>query len=279
MALARWALAYVTRLGWAVLPLRPNGKTPLTPHGVKDASADPDEVRAWWQRWPDANIGVAVPKSVLVVDVDVRNGGLETVYDWPRLPGERLYGQQLPSKGDWVAPTPRQVTASGGSHTLIARPSGALRGKAGQGVDILTSGRYIVAAPSLIAGIAYRWTTSPRHPLAACPPWLDALIRPPAASAPLPAVTPPSDAYARALAYVAKCDPAVSGQGGHAATFRVASLLIHPPFSLPIPLALQVLQLYSQRCLPPWSEAELKHKLRSAQAHPGHDPAKAPSRR
>jgi hypothetical protein len=63
-------------LGWPVLPLRPGTKQPLTAHGVKDASADPERVRDWWARWPMANIGVTTgPVSGLyVVDVDGDDG-------------------------------------------------------------------------------------------------------------------------------------------------------------------------------------------------------------
>ena len=40
-----WALAYADR-GLAILPVRPD-KTPLTPHGLKDASRDPVAVESW----------------------------------------------------------------------------------------------------------------------------------------------------------------------------------------------------------------------------------------
>ena len=35
------------------------GKHPMTKNGVKDATTDLDQIRKWWQRWPNANIGVA----------------------------------------------------------------------------------------------------------------------------------------------------------------------------------------------------------------------------
>ena len=67
----------------------------------------------------------------------------------------------------------------------------------------------------------------------------------------------------RARLYVAKCLPGVSGQGGHNATFYVAAVLVHG-FALGEADALVLLREFNQRCLPPWSEGELIHKIKSA---------------
>jgi hypothetical protein len=70
-----FALRY-TRLGWPVLPLR--DKLPLVEHGSHDATTDEAQVRAWWERWPNANIGLATGHKFFAVDVDVKAGGEET---------------------------------------------------------------------------------------------------------------------------------------------------------------------------------------------------------
>ena len=69
------ALAYAD-LGWAVFPLMPNSKAPLTKHGFKDASKDPADIKRWWTDQPAANIGIAtgVISGLVIVDVDVKNG-------------------------------------------------------------------------------------------------------------------------------------------------------------------------------------------------------------
>jgi hypothetical protein len=60
--------------GWAVLPLVPRGKNPLSglvPHGFKDATKEEEAVRRWWAAKPDANIGIACGASGLtVLDID-----------------------------------------------------------------------------------------------------------------------------------------------------------------------------------------------------------------
>ena len=73
-----WALRYL-KLGWPIIPLK--GKTPLCDkkkrfgaiNGVKDATSDETLVRAWWARWPNANIGIATSG----VSQPVRNYGYD----------------------------------------------------------------------------------------------------------------------------------------------------------------------------------------------------------
>ena len=74
--LAAAALRYAN-LGIPVFPCVPGGKQPLTPNGFHDATSVARVVHAWWQRTPDANIGLptGTPAGVLVVDVDVHAGG------------------------------------------------------------------------------------------------------------------------------------------------------------------------------------------------------------
>ncbi|MEZ6102739.1 MAG: phage/plasmid primase, P4 family [Pirellulaceae bacterium] len=67
----------------------------------------------------------------------------------------------------------------------------------------------------------------------------------------------------RARNYVAKMPPAISGQGGHNATFAVACKLAIS-FDLPESDAWPILLEYNERCDPPWSERDLRHKLHDA---------------
>jgi hypothetical protein len=75
----------------------------------------------------------------------------------------------------------------------------------------------------------------------------------------------PLSVLERARRYAQKCAPAVSGQGGHKVTFRLACALLHG-FALSEQDALNVLREWNLGCQPRWSEAELVHKAKSAAA-------------
>ncbi len=241
------ALAYA-RHGYSVLPLETRGKRPLTERGVYSSTWQEMAIRQWWCTWPEANIGLAVRPDWVVIDVDVRSGGNDTIKLWPTMPA-----------------TPTQITASGGMHFVFRRPVGELRGKAAKGVDVLGYGRYIVTAPSVIGGVAYQWVRKlSTTPLAECPQWLvDMIVVPPVSTSSPPRVDNPGDVVERARRYVAAIEGAVSGQGGHAQTFRVAQALVRG-FCLDEVTALMLLGEYNARCSPPWRERDLVHKIKSA---------------
>lgn len=177
------ALSYAAR-GWHVLPCKPQGKTPLTAHGLKDATTDPEQIRAWWTRWPDANIAITTGtiSGLVVVDVDADKDG-ETTLELL----EAVHGP-LPE-------TVRAITGGDGWHHLYQHPGDEdLRntaGKLGAGIDTRGDGGYIVVPPSVhSSGQRYEWAVSPAElDLAPLPGWVhDALVAPvrPAPAALLP---------------------------------------------------------------------------------------------
>ncbi len=73
-----------------------------------------------------------------------------------------------------------------------------------------------------------------------------------------------TDVERRALAYLDKLPPAISGNSGHATTYTAATVLVHG-FEIEPERALDILvQHYNPRCEPPWTEKELRHKVTSA---------------
>ena len=72
-----------------------------------------------------------------------------------------------------------------------------------------------------------------------------------------------ASAYERARRYLAKLSVAISGAGGHNATFHAAAVLVHG-FALGESDALRLFQEWNQGCQPPWGEGELVHKIKSA---------------
>src|SRR5713226_1159337 len=55
-------------------------KHPRTRNGFKAATTDELQIRQWWGRWPQANVGIAtgVNSDLVVIDIDPRNGGNES---------------------------------------------------------------------------------------------------------------------------------------------------------------------------------------------------------
>lgn len=79
-----------------------------------------------------------------------------------------------------------------------------------------------------------------------------------------------AEALERARRYIAVIPPAVAGNGGDAATFRVCCRLVRG-FALEDEDALGVLADWNSVCVPPWSEEELRAKLKGARRY-GREP-------
>jgi hypothetical protein len=56
----------LARSGYYVHPLRERDKIPLLPNGYNGATRDEHTIRAWWQAWPRANVGINLHLSRLV---------------------------------------------------------------------------------------------------------------------------------------------------------------------------------------------------------------------
>ena len=158
MRMVEHALQYARR-GLAIFPCR--GKIPLTEHGFKDATTDEAQISAWWQEYPNANIGLPTGKgnNVLVLDVDAGKGGLEAV--------ESLQAQH----GQLETRIAR--TGGGGLHFYFTYPDGVWGNRAGflPGLDIRGEGGYVIAPPSSHqSGGSYGWLAEvPSEP---APRWL-----------------------------------------------------------------------------------------------------------
>lgn len=129
--------------GWRVLPCR--RKVPLTEHGYLDASSDPEVIRAWWQRHPSANVGVATgPTAFDAIDVDTKAGvnGFETV--------NRLLRAGLANGYFAVVRTP-----SNGAHFYYPGTDQGISTMREHGIDFRSSRGLVVVPPSVIDGKPY----------------------------------------------------------------------------------------------------------------------------
>ena len=136
------ALAYARR-GISVLPVKPKGKEPLTNNGVKDATTDEKKIRAWWKKWPKANIGL-VPGGPDLVVVDI---------DGPE-------GEEFAQERGWLdIETPRVVTDKG-LHLYFKKTSEAVvpNAKPHPQIDLRSNNGYVLGPPSVHpSGHVYRW--------------------------------------------------------------------------------------------------------------------------
>lgn len=153
--LGRAALYYAHRWGWPVFPLVPGDKRPLTRHGFKDATTDPQQIKAWWAETPEANIGLPTGIRFDVLDVD-----------WLTKDGRPTGAQQAwPTLRDsGVLPDIHGVamTARGGQHIYLQPQGGGNEArKFGYGLDYRGIGGYVVAPPSRTATSRWAWTVNP----------------------------------------------------------------------------------------------------------------------
>lgn len=94
----------------------------------------------------------------------------------------------------------------------------------------------------------------------------------PASQPSAPAVLPEDEVERRAAAYLDAMPPAISGEGGHNATYAAATAMVHG-FGLSPDAAMRLLvEQYNPRCVPPWSERELEHKVADAASKPHSKP-------
>jgi hypothetical protein len=166
------ALTYASR-GWSVIPMQPHGKRPIVPWlPFQKRRAAPDEIDAWFRHWPDANVGIVTGhvSGVVVVDVDLRHGGFESLV-------------ALEREHDPLPETVVAVTGGGGRHLYFVDPRPALRNRVGlrPGIDLRAEGGCVVAPPSVHpSGLRYVWEAGHEPdalPLAALPIWLLDLLR------------------------------------------------------------------------------------------------------
>lgn len=147
-------------------------KRPITQHGFKDATRDPQAVREMFARPGAALIGVPTGEAsdLAVIDLDVKHGA-------PGLEWLAANEHRLPE-------TRQHATRSGGRHLLFRYPAGRrIRNSASRiapGVDVRGEGGYIIVPPS--DGYGIHADAMP----AAMPAWLVDLLDPPRIEQPAP---------------------------------------------------------------------------------------------
>lgn len=148
-SLVKYAVGYAN-LGWFVLPVDPLKKKPLILWAQrKDKRPTANEIKGWFTKWPDARIGIltGAASGFDAVDLD----GPEAI--------QRFEANVCEIPGTIMQTTGRK---EGGCHLLFKHSANGLRNAAGKGadkgIDLRTTGGFVVVAPSLHkTGKRYAW--------------------------------------------------------------------------------------------------------------------------
>jgi len=185
------------RIGWHVLPIwwaqevdgawrcacgnagcKNPAKHPISaaaPRGQDSATTDLAQIERWWTQYPEANIAaVLAPSNMVAIDIDPRNGGLDTIAE--------IEAQHGALESDVL-----QFTGGGGEHRLFSVPAAQalqLPGKLGPGVDVKHNGYIVLEPSSHVSGRRYAFEAS-SDPLdgavaSPLPDWIRDLARRPA---------------------------------------------------------------------------------------------------
>lgn len=236
---------YYGKMGLRVFPLRAGGKAPATPHGCKDATSEPGQIKAWWGGAQLYNVGIATGGGLVVLDVDINHDagkyGDETLSEL-----ERQHG---PLPDTWMC-----LTGGGGAHYYFCCDDPALTIGAGfaPGLDYRGAGGYVVVPPSVHeSGQEYVWEvehTPTSCALALLPDWLHTLMLNGSKAAPAPRREAPKKV--------------TEGQRNQelfrlAASLRSKGLIVEE-------ITAAIMEANKGRCSPPLPEREIKAICTSA---------------
>lgn len=255
--------------GFRVFPLAFNSKLPAfkDQDWRKLASNDPERVRRFYaealtEEPLDFNIGIATGESLMVLDVDEKNGKA----------GSRALESLELRHGD-LPETFTVGTASGGEHLYFRVPPGVYvpnsAGKLGDGLDIRGDGGYVVGPWSEVDGRLYEVRKS--LPIAPFPAAFIKLVSGPRpierdAAAPTIELDLPEQIAAATKWLLSHAPLAIEGAGGDATTLQVANRVFDHGLSIDQALD-TMLEHWNDRCSPPWDVDELRRKVENAERY------------
>jgi hypothetical protein len=239
-----------------------------------------------FRRHPGANVGLKLGIEGRVIDIEVDDAdqardvltrmfpdGIPPTLGWNSSKGPHLLFQYDERLAKYGASIIKASVNKHGEATKHARYLGIeirIGGRPGQAKQIQS-----VIPPSLATDGTPRAWNGNADILPLPESFFADLDRYAIAPPPAPAATPQTaqrrptnrtdgpSAEERASRWLAKCEPAISGQRGHDKLLWAAS--VGPKFDLSEGATLQLLKAdYNPRCEPPWSDRELEHKIAEA---------------
>jgi hypothetical protein len=278
------------RSGWRVLAVHPvrdgicacykgracdhPGKHPIFKGGCHSATTDEAILRVWFEANPDSNWGIATgtQSGLLVLDIDPRHGGDESLAELVRVHGD------LPT-------TPTVKTGGGGRQFYFRFPVGSgltIGSGVRPGIDFRGDGGMVVAPPSLHqSGQRYEWIVPPDTPLVDARPWLvELLLSGRASASSISTPLPRSGKEGHLILTVRGGPPDLTGDGApdgvrHHTLCRLVGIHLDRGDSRATLEAL--VRTWAERCIPPMDETEAEAVLddlwnkQHGQSHEGAD--------
>jgi hypothetical protein len=235
------ALQYEAR-GFSVIPVRPDKKPYIKWEPFQRRRAASNEIRKWWEDWSRAMIGIVTGSisGICAVDVDTQEG-FEAIQEY------------IPDS--LVMPT--YVTPSGGQHMIFQCPSPPLGNNSRiiPGCDFRGQGGYVIWPPSNNGQKQYRWL--PALSVSEVDP-------PPLPGEYIERITKAIEGGCKGGIGESTYTPPLDLREGNRdnALFHIANCLIKG--GMLKGEALQVLEILSKSCNPPFSLKEARVKIESA---------------
>lgn len=236
-------------LGYTSIPCHPCTKTPCVKWKQWQTEMPSSEIIEQW--FADARRNIAIiTTGMIVFDCDEFSRAILVIEHCGDTPHKLL--------------TPR-----GGIHLGYRKRKGVRMANQvkikGLPIDIRTDGGLEMIPPSVTEHGRYQWLGEGLRPLSELPVGKVGWTRERTRRSVKTLVIDEADLAARrARAYLATIEGAVAGQRGHDRTFRAACVLVQK-FGLSFEQAFPLLKEWSDcSCEPPWSDAELEHKLLDA---------------
>ncbi len=247
--------------GFAVFPVTPGKKAPpLVQDFHNNASTDPEQIKRWWDKWPDANIAIVPGRSNMVaVDVDI---------------GADVSDLDLPPTSI-IARTPR-----GGEHRFYELEDdeyiGPSVGKISGNIDLRSSDSYVLVAPSINETGEYYWDKFEEDPPTFRPDWLieaaTAAVRKRADDQEWSIEADIPSNVERATTWLAEdAELSVLGQGGDNTCYATAAHLRSMGISQGLALEL-MFDVWNPRMQGSWSWEKLELKVGNAYAYAKDEP-------
>ena len=149
--LSEYALAYA-KLGWSIFPIKTKEKKPkIKWEKYQREKATEEQIKNWWKKWPDANIGIVTGaiSGIIAIDIDSMQGREAYINQFGELHGTISQRTGKPEALQLIFKHPKDQDYSNRARML-------------PDVDVRGDGGYIVAAPSIHPnGVQYQWDIDP----------------------------------------------------------------------------------------------------------------------